>query len=75
MIVHAVEKADGDDAGKTSAALDDWSFDAPKGRETIRASDHALLQPMYVAKLAGSEPQVVRELDAAAVAPPPQPFK
>jgi len=75
MIVHAVEKADGDDAGKTSAALDDWSFDAPKGRETIRASDHALLQPMYVAKLAGSEPQVVRELDAASVAPPPQPFK
>jgi len=75
MIVHAVEKADGDDAGKTSAALDDWSFDAPKGRETIRASDHALLQPMYVAKLAGSEPQVVRELDAATVAPPPQPFK
>jgi branched-chain amino acid transport system substrate-binding protein len=75
MIVHAVEKADGDDPVKTSAALEDWNFDAPKGRETIRAADHALLQPMYVAKLAGSEPQVVRELDAAAVAPPPHPFK
>jgi branched-chain amino acid transport system substrate-binding protein len=75
MIVHAVEKADGDDPVKTSAALDDWSFDGPKGHETIRASDHALLQPMYVAKLAGSEPQLVRELGSAAVAPPPSPFK
>jgi branched-chain amino acid transport system substrate-binding protein len=75
MIVHAVEKADGDDAAKTTAALGDWTFDAPKGRETVRAADHAMLQPMYVAKLSGSEPQVVRTLDAAAVAPPVHPFK
>ena len=76
MIVHAVEKVGGgDDAKKMAAALDDWSFDAPKGRETIRGSDHAVLQPMYVAKLSGSEPQLVRMLDAGAVAPPPHPFK
>ena len=75
MIVHAVEKAGGDDPKKTTAALADWSFDAPKGRETIRGSDHAVLQPMFVAKLSGAEPQLVRTLDANAVAPPPHPFK
>ncbi|MBD5634830.1 MAG: substrate-binding domain-containing protein [Candidatus Eremiobacteraeota bacterium] len=75
MIVHAVERADGDDASKTIAALDDWSFEGPKGRETIRASDHAVLQPMFVAKLSGAEPQLVRALESGAVAPPPHPFK
>jgi branched-chain amino acid transport system substrate-binding protein len=75
MIVHAVEKADGDDPKKTTAALDDWTFDAPKGRETIRGADHAMIQPMYVAKLSGSEPQLVRTLEASAVAPPVRPFK
>jgi branched-chain amino acid transport system substrate-binding protein len=75
MIVHAVEKADGDDPKKTTAALNDWTFDAPKGRETIRGADHAVIQPMYVAKLNGSEPQLVRTLDASAVAPPVRPFK
>jgi branched-chain amino acid transport system substrate-binding protein len=75
MIVHAVEKADGDDAAKTTAALSGWTFDAPKGRETIRAEDHAVLQPMFTARLAGSEPQLIRTLDAASVAPPPHPFK
>jgi branched-chain amino acid transport system substrate-binding protein len=75
MIVHAVEKAAGDDPKKTTAALDDWTFDAPKGRETIRGADHAMIQPMYVAKLSGSEPQLIRTLDASAVAPPVHPFK
>jgi branched-chain amino acid transport system substrate-binding protein len=75
MIVHAVEKAAGDDPKKTPAALDDWTFDAPKGRETIRGADHAMIQPMYVAKLSGSEPQLIRTLDASAVAPPVHPFK
>jgi branched-chain amino acid transport system substrate-binding protein len=75
MIVHAVEKADGDDAAKTSAALNDWSFDAPKGRETIRGSDHAMLQPMFLAKLSGAEPQLLKTLGANEVAPPPHPFK
>jgi branched-chain amino acid transport system substrate-binding protein len=75
MIVHAIEKADGDDPKKTTAALNDWTFDAPKGRETIRGADHAVIQPMYVAKLSGSEPQLVRTLDASAVAPPVRAFK
>jgi len=75
MIVHAVEKADGDDADKTSAALNDWSFEGPKGHETIRGSDHAVLQPMFLAKLVGGEPQLLKTLSAGEVAPPPHPFK
>jgi branched-chain amino acid transport system substrate-binding protein len=75
MIVHAIEKSDGTDVNKMIAALDGWSFDAPKGRETVRAADHAMLQPMYVAKLSGSEPQLIKQLDEAAVAPPVRPFK
>jgi len=31
------------------AALEGWSFDAPKGSQTVRASDHAMLQPMFTA--------------------------
>ena len=75
MIVHAIEKSDGTDVDKMISALDNWTFDAPKGRETIRAADHAVLQPMYIAKLSGSEPQLIRQLDEGAVAPPVHPFK
>ena len=75
MIVHAIEKSDGTDVNKMIGALEGWTFDAPKGRETIRAADHAMLQPMYIAKLSGAEPQLLRTLDAAQVAPPVSPFK
>jgi branched-chain amino acid transport system substrate-binding protein len=74
MIVHAIEKSDGSDVEKMLVALDGWSFDAPKGRETVRAQDHAMLQPMYIAKLVGSEPQLLRTLDASSVAPPVSAF-
>jgi branched-chain amino acid transport system substrate-binding protein len=79
MIVHAVEKADGEDVGKMIAALEGWSFDAPKGKQTIRAADHAMLQPMFVAKLEGSganvTPHLVRTIPLQAVSPPVRPFK
>jgi len=74
MIVHAIEKG-GDDVDKMIAALENWSFEGPKGNETVRGSDHAMLQPMYIAKLSGSEPVLLKTLDAAAVAPQPHPFK
>jgi branched-chain amino acid transport system substrate-binding protein len=74
MIVRAIEKSDGSDVDKMVAALDGWTFDAPKGRETVRAQDHAMLQPMYIAKLNGSEPQLLRTLDASSVAPPVSAF-
>jgi branched-chain amino acid transport system substrate-binding protein len=79
MIVHAVEKADGEDVGKMISALENWTFDAPKGKQTIRAADHAMLQPMFVAKLEGSganaEPHLVRTIPLQAVSPPVKPFK
>ncbi|HEY4440254.1 MAG TPA: substrate-binding domain-containing protein [Candidatus Elarobacter sp.] len=79
MIVHAVEKADGDDVGKTIPALEGWSFEGPKGKQQIRAADHAMLQPMFVCKLEGSgsslEPKLLRTLPETAVAPPVKPFK
>ena len=79
MIVHAIEKAGGDDPDKMIAALEGWSFTGPKGAEQVRAADHALLQPMFVAKLepagSGFEPKLLRTVPREAVAPPVHPFK
>lgn len=73
MIVHAVEKANGDDVQAMIGALEGWTFDAPKGSETIRASDHAMLQPMFQAKLTGSgtswSPTLVTTVGANDTAP------
>ena len=45
-------KADGDqDVQKMISALEGYTFAAPKGQETVRAADHAMLQPMFIAKL------------------------
>jgi branched-chain amino acid transport system substrate-binding protein len=79
MIVHAIEKADGEDVGKMISALEGWKFEAPKGWQTIRPADHAMLQPMFVAKLEGSgaamEPHLLRTIPLEAVSPPVKPFK
>ncbi|MEU1684593.1 substrate-binding domain-containing protein [Micromonospora sp. NPDC005707] len=53
MVVRAVQEG-GDDVDKMVKALEGWQFDGVKGKMTIRAEDHALLQPMYQAKLSGS---------------------
>lgn len=75
MIVHAVSVAKGDDVNKMIDALQGWTFLAPKGIQTIRAADHAMLQPMFQAKLepspsGGFEPVLIRTLTAAETAPP-----
>jgi branched-chain amino acid transport system substrate-binding protein len=74
MIVHAVQQAGGDDVDGMVKALEGWTFQAPKGDETVRASDHAMLQPMYVAKLVKQGdsfvPQLVKTVPADQVAPP-----
>jgi branched-chain amino acid transport system substrate-binding protein len=79
MIVQAIEKSDGDDVGKMISALEGWTFGAPKGKQTIRAVDHVMLQPMFVAKLQGSgsnlTPKLVRTVPLEAVSPPVHPFK
>lgn len=53
MVVRAAQEG-GDDVDKMATALEGWSFDGVKGKMTIRAADHALLQPMFQAKLTGS---------------------
>ena len=39
---------------KMITALEGWSFDGVKGKMTVRAEDHALLQPMFQVKLGGT---------------------
>lgn len=50
MMVRAL-KASTTDVDKMIAALEGWSFTGPKGQQEIRASDHAMLQPMFLVKL------------------------
>ncbi|MGH3440461.1 MAG: substrate-binding domain-containing protein [Nitriliruptorales bacterium] len=76
MIVHAIEEAGGgDDVDALIAALEGWTFDAPKGTQTIRAEDHAMIQPMFQARLTGSTPELVEVMGAEAVAPPAGSFE
>jgi branched-chain amino acid transport system substrate-binding protein len=55
------------------SALEGFSFLAPKGQQTVRAADHAMLQPMFVAKLSqnGSDysASLVKTLSAQDTAP------
>jgi branched-chain amino acid transport system substrate-binding protein len=64
----------GSDVDAMVGALEGWTFDAPKGSTTIRAADHAMLQPMFQAKLAaagpGFTPTLVATVPAADTAPP-----
>lgn len=73
MVVRAVEQA-GDDVTKMITALEGWKFTGPKGEQSIRAEDHALLQPMFTAKLSGSVgslvPAAEKTLSPDEVAPP-----
>ena len=79
MIVHAVQKADGDDVGKMISALEGWRFTGPKGPEYIRPQDHALLQPMFQVKLkqVGNRwvPVVLKRISPGNVVPPVRPFR
>jgi branched-chain amino acid transport system substrate-binding protein len=74
MIVHAIEKSGGSDVNKMISALEGWTFNAPKGKETVRASDHAMIQDMYIAQLQGAagslQPKLVQTVPADKVSPP-----
>jgi branched-chain amino acid transport system substrate-binding protein len=50
MMVRAL-KASTTDVSKMISALEGWSFTGPKGQQEIRASDHAMLQPMFLVRL------------------------
>lgn len=77
MIVRAVSEAGPDDVDGMIGALEGWTFDAPKGEQTIRASDHAMLQPMFLASMenmsddpAEIEVSLLDTLEPDATAPP-----
>ncbi len=77
MVTHAAESG-GDDPDAMVKALEGWHFDGVKGALAIRAEDHALLQPMFQARLiGGSSPkaELIKTLAADAVAPPVAPKK
>ncbi len=73
MIVHAIS-ASPDNVDTMIKALEGYQFDSVLGTLTVRAQDHALLQPLFQAKLTGSGNDVtatlVKTVDAADTAPP-----
>ncbi len=74
MIVHALTEAGPDDVAGMISSLEGWTFDAPKGTQTVRASDHAMLQPMFTVKLVDNngtlEAELIDTLPPDATAPP-----
>ena len=72
MLVHAVKEGKGD-VNAMIKALEGFTFQGPKGENTVRAKDHALIQDMYQAKLVASggtfTPELVDTVPAADVAP------
>lgn len=73
MIVQAVREG-GDSVDGMVEALEGWTFDSVKGEITVRAEDHALIQPMFQVNLVqdGDDwvPELVETVDAETVAPP-----
>lgn len=74
MIVQAIREGGGDTVDDMVASLEGWTFDGPKGSMTIRAEDHALLQPMFQVSLVADGdswvPTLVKAIDAETVTPP-----
>lgn len=73
MLVQAVREG-GDSVDGMVDALEGWTFDSVKGEVTVREEDHAMIQPMYQAKLVQEGdawvPELVDTVDAETVAPP-----
>jgi branched-chain amino acid transport system substrate-binding protein len=79
MMCRALQKG-GTDTAKQISALEGWQFLAPKGKQSIRAADHAMLQPMFqVQLLPGSGGNfafmVLKTISPGNVQPPVTPFK
>ncbi|MDX1657477.1 MAG: substrate-binding domain-containing protein [Nitriliruptorales bacterium] len=81
MVVRAISEVgcDATDIEGMISALEGWTFDAPKGQQTVRAEDHAMLQPMFQASLEQQDGEVVATpvdtLDPETVAPPTGSFE
>jgi branched-chain amino acid transport system substrate-binding protein len=78
MIVHAVQKADGDNVDRMINALEGWQFLAPKGKQRIRPQDHAMIQPMFQVQLVRKSgrymPKVIKVVSPGNVQPPVKAF-
>lgn len=74
MVARAIAKGGGTNVPAMINALDGWRFLAPKGEQQIRASDHAMLQPMYQARLISKgsawTPLLVKALTGSQTSPP-----
>lgn len=75
MVVHAIEAGGVTNVNAMIKALDGWTFLAPKGMQQVRASDHAMLQPMYQVTLVEHSPTdfspvLLETLSARQAAPP-----
>jgi branched-chain amino acid transport system substrate-binding protein len=78
MIVHAIQKANGDDVDKMISGLEGWKFLAPKGQQRIRPQDHAMIQPMFQVQLVQKKgkwtPKVIKIVSPGNVQPPVKSF-
>lgn len=74
MVVQAVREGGDDlDPKSMAQALKGYSFSGVKGTNTVRAEDHALLQPMFQAEFDDSgKPNVVTTFEPKRVAPAPK---
>ncbi len=75
MVVRAIQTGQGTNVMKMVKGLEGWSFHAPKGLETVRASDHAMLQPMFQVQLVQTvtgayQPVTLATLSGTQTAPP-----
>jgi branched-chain amino acid transport system substrate-binding protein len=79
MICRALQKG-GTDTAKQISALEGWQFLAPKGKQFVRAADHAMLQPMFQVQLVAGKGghfnvKVLKTVSPGNVQPPVTPFK
>jgi branched-chain amino acid transport system substrate-binding protein len=79
MMCRALQKG-GTDTAKQISALEGWQFLAPKGKQYIRAADHAMLQPMFQVQLVPGSGghfavKVLKTISPGNVQPPVTPFK
>lgn len=75
MVVRALASGQGTNVNNMIKGLAGWTFHAPKGLQTIRVSDHAMLQPMFQVQLVKAvtgvfQPVTLGTLSAKTTAPP-----
>ncbi len=72
-IVEAIKKAGSTDTEKLIAAMEDMSFESPKGKMTFRKQDHQALQSMYQFRIKKKQAnewdplELVREIPASEI--------